>query len=97
MEIFKPKKGEITVYSKSGCPGCNNVKKLLTEHQLKHTIIDCDEFILEDKQALLYFIETIAGKKCNIFPMVFDGSLFIGGYKETSKYIDELLHFDVSF
>ena len=27
MEIFRPKDGEITVYSKSGCPGCNNVKK----------------------------------------------------------------------
>jgi glutaredoxin len=97
MEIPKPKNGIITVYSKSGCPGCNNVKKLLIEKHINHTIIDCDEFLLENREALLYFMETIAGMKCNIFPMVFDGNTFIGGYKQTLKYFDDLINFDSFF
>ena len=31
--IPEPNKGELTVYSKSGCPNCTNVKKLLKEKQ----------------------------------------------------------------
>jgi len=97
--IPEPKKGELTVYSKSGCPNCTNVKKLLKEKQVHFTIIDCDDFILEDKITFLKFIHLLSGKEHEhkTFPMVFDGPNFIGGFSETCKYLDKLLDFDLTF
>ena len=34
MEIEEPLKTGFTVYSKSGCPNCTKVKKLLTEKRV---------------------------------------------------------------
>ena len=97
--IPEPKKGELTVYSKSGCPNCTNVKKLLKEKQVNFIIIDCDDFILEDKSCFLNFIHRLSGKEneYKTFPMVFDGAIFIGGFSETCKYLDKLLDFDLTF
>lgn len=97
MEIPEPKKGEITVYSKSGCFGCNCVKKFLKEKKINHSIIDCDDFLLEDKEQFLQFIKQLAGKERKHFPIVFDGNIFIGGLDETVSYLDKLLDFDLTF
>jgi glutaredoxin len=97
MEIPEPKKGEITVYSKSGCFGCNCVKKFLKEKKINHSIIDCDEFLLDDKEYFLQFIQKIVGKERKHFPIVFDGKIFVGGLDETVSYLDKLLDFDLSF
>ena len=97
MDIPEPKNGEINVYSKSGCPWCTSVKKLLKEKGIGFVIVDCDEFILEDKELFLRFIQEIAGQECKTFPMVFDGKIFIGGFKESVTYLDKLLDFDLTF
>ena len=90
MEIPKPLEATITVYSKSGCINCVNVKKLLKEKDIKFTIINCDEFILEDKPGFLLFIQNLAGREYNTFPMVFSHHTFIGGFKETETYFNKL-------
>jgi glutaredoxin len=97
LNIPEPQKGELTVYSKSGCPNCTSVKKLLKEKQVKFIVIDCDYFILEDKYAFLGFIQQLSGKDHKTFPMIFDGQTFIGGFTETTKYLDKLLDFDLTF
>jgi len=97
LNIPEPKKGELTVYSKSGCPNCTSVKKLLKEKQVKFIVIQCDDYILEDKDAFLNFIHKLSGKEQKTFPMIFDGHTFIGGFTETSKYLDKLLDFDLTF
>jgi len=97
MEIPEPIKGEFTVYSKSGCPNCLKVKTLLKNKNVKFTVVDCDEFILENKEQFLQIMYTHIGKEYNMFPMVFDGKTFIGGLSETNKYIELLLAFDLTF
>jgi glutaredoxin len=89
-----PEKGKLTVYSKSGCPNCTKVKQMLKDKNVLFSIIDCDEFILENKTEFLLFIQQLIGREQKIFPMVFDYNVFIGGYDETNKYIDKLLEFD---
>lgn len=89
-----PEKGKLTVYSKSGCPNCTKVKQMLKDKNVLFSIIDCDEFILENKTEFLLFIQQLIGREQKIFPMVFDYNVFIGGYNETNKYIDKLLEFD---
>jgi glutaredoxin len=97
MDIPQPKKGEITVFSKSGCPNCTNVKKFLNEKSIKFVVVECDEFILEDKEAFLQFIKSMACKECKTFPIIFDGTTFVGGYKETISYLEKMLDFDLVF
>lgn len=46
MDIPLPKANDFTIYSKSGCINCNNVKKLLKDRLISYTIIDCDDFYL---------------------------------------------------
>ena len=101
MEFPNPDLTQFTVYSKSGCPNCNKVKNLLKTNNISFNVIDCDEFVLECKTDFLFFIKTIAGKECNIFPMVFINAKFIGGCNETNNHIEKLkmktLDFDVLF
>jgi glutaredoxin len=97
MEFPEPQNGQFTVYSKSGCINCTKVKKLLQEKSLLFNVIDCDEFILENKEEFLSFIQKLAGHEYRFFPMVFDSNKFIGGYTETNNYINKLLDFDSIF
>ena len=90
MEFIKPFPTGFTIYSKSGCPNCNKVKLLLKEKNLLFSIIDCDEYILENKDFFLLFIKELINKEWKTFPIVFDNGKFIGGYQETQKYIDKL-------
>jgi len=101
MQYPTPQKGIITIYSKTGCNYCVKVKKLLEENKHNFKIIDCDNFILENKDEFLLFIKDIIGREYRFFPMVFDDNTFIGGYDETLKYFtslqDKLLDFDLNF
>lgn len=100
MEFPYPEKGQITVYSKSGCINCTKVKTLLKDKSMAFNIIDCDEFLLEYKDEFLSFIQTLIGKEYRIFPIVFDNNQFIGGFNETNKYFtslqEKMLDFDMS-
>jgi len=97
MEFPYPQKEVLTVYSKSGCINCTKVKTLLKEKNLVFDVIDCDEFILENKDEFLLFMKQLIGKEYKIFPMVFDATIFIGGYNETNDYISKMLDFDMTF
>ena len=94
MEIEEPFKTGFTVYSKSGCPNCTKVKKLLTEKTVFFVEIDCDDYIIEDKEKFLLFIKERANKEYKTFPMVFNDGNFIGGFTETQDYFNKLLSFD---
>lgn len=91
MEITEPSKNGFTVYSKSGCNNCTSVKKLIKESNFLITEINCDEYILEDKEAFLNFIEIKAETSYKTFPMVFYEEKFIGGLTHTTEYINKLL------
>jgi glutaredoxin len=94
MEIEKPLKTGFTVYSKSGCPNCTKVKKLLAEKKVFFVVIDCDDYIIEDKENFLLFIKERANKEYKTFPMVFNDGNFVGGFTETQDYFNKLLSFD---
>jgi len=80
--IYEPpiSKG-FTVYTKSGCLNCPKVKSLLKGKDLK--IIDCDEYLIEDRNDFLLYMKLIAKKDMKMFPMVFNDGVYIGGYEET--------------
>lgn len=90
MEINEPKKENYTIYSKSGCINCSKVKKLLTEKRYIFIEVNCDEFLIENKETFLLFISEKAKKEYKTFPMVFYNGEFIGGYNETIENIEKL-------
>ena len=86
MEIPNPHSNGFTIYSKSGCSNCVKVKSLLKEKNVVFEVINCDDFLLEDKAGFLYFIYLLVGKEYRTFPMVFLNGIFLGGFKETEEY-----------
>lgn len=93
MEIFEPLESGFTIYSKSGCYNCTKVKQLLRDKGIFFLEVDCDEFLLEDKEGFLSFIKEKANKEYRTFPMVFKDGKFIGGFDETQTFVDKLLCF----
>jgi len=87
MEFEEPSKTAFTIYSKSGCTFCTKVKKLLLEKNYAFDMIDCDDYLIEDKEGFLIFIKERAGKEYKTFPMVFRCGVFLGGFTETNKLL----------
>ena len=91
MEFARPDVKGFTIYSKSGCPNCTSVKKLIKEKHFFYSEINCDEYILEYKEQFLKEIENIAQKSWKTFPMVFYEGKSIGGLTDTIDLIDKIL------
>jgi len=97
MDYELPDVKGFTVYSKSGCPNCLKTKALLKDKKFEFNIVDCDEYIIENKEGFLLFIKEISQKEVNQFPIIFYEGIYLGGYKETKEYIDKLLSFVENF
>jgi glutaredoxin len=89
-EFIEPIPSDFTIYSKSGCENCRKVKKILAYKKFVYIEINCDDYIIDDKDNFLLFIKEKANADCNIFPMVFYNGAYIGGYKETVNFCDKL-------
>ena len=95
MEFEKPSDTDFTVYSKSGCPNCSIVKKILKDKNLIFNVVDCDDYIIEDKENFLLFIKDLSKREIKQFPIIFHAGVIIGGYNDIRDYIDKLfLSFD---
>jgi glutaredoxin len=98
MEFEKPSKSGFTIYSKSGCPNCIKAKTLLKSKYLLFNVVDCDEYLIENKDNFLTCIKELANQEVKIFPIIFYDEKFIGGYNETNHFVEELLlSFEANF
>lgn len=87
-EYMHPLANEYTIYSKYGCSYCDKVKKILLQKNIVFSVIDCDEYLLENKEKFLAFMKQITGKEWKTFPIVFDNKqMFIGGFSETEEFL----------
>lgn len=89
IEFEYPSKEGFTIYSKSGCPNCSKVKHLLKEKNLPFNTVDCDEFIIENKELFLHVIKELSQTDTKQFPIIFHDGIFIGGFHETKEYISK--------
>ena len=90
MEIEIPSNDKFTIYSKTGCINCRKVKDFLKTNKQTFIEIDCDDYLLENKEFFLSFIKNCTKKDCKIFPMVFYNGEFIGGFDECKLYVEKL-------
>ena len=94
MEYIRPSECGFTIYSKSGCLQCSRAKTLLQDNTLGFTVVDCDEYILEDKPSFLLFMNNITQRDIKAFPMIFNNGAYIGSYSETKAHVDKQVSFD---
>ena len=97
MIFEEPFENKFTIYSKSGCTNCRKVKDLLKMSKLEYEIIDCDEYLLEDKHNFLSFIKSYSVVEWKSFPIVFLNGKFIGGLNETKDYLDTMVKSNLDF
>ena len=90
MNFEEPFVKTFTIYSKSGCINCRKVKDLLKSCGFEYEIVDCDEYLLEDKENFLSFIKSYSIIEWKSFPIVFFNGKFIGGLNETQSYLETL-------
>ena len=87
INVPLPRKTGYTIYTKTKCKYCDNVKLLLREEY--PLIVLCDPF-LEDEVTRGTFLEFM-DKHTNepehrTFPFVFFNGIFVGGYDKTEEY-----------
>lgn len=87
MKIEEPAKSGYTIYSKSGCMYCTKSKHDLNAKNIVPLVIDCDEYLLDNKPAFLDYIRSKAGKEYRSFPMIFYDGKFVGGYVELKSHL----------
>jgi len=92
MEFDLPAEHGFTIYSKSGCIMCTKVKDLLKSNALTYMIVDCDDYLIEERDKFLLFMKELAGKDVRVFPMVFDNGSFVGAYKETFECVEKKMN-----
>lgn len=80
----KPLSNGYTIYTKSNCIYCIKAKKLLENMKIKDNkkIINCDDYLKNDKDDFMSFIEYLIGKKYLFMPIIFKNGKFIGGYND---------------
>jgi glutaredoxin 3 len=74
-----------TIYSKSGCPYCDKAKSVLKIYN--PVVVDCDPYLVDNKEDFLQFIKEITQKEHRTFPIIFKDSTYIGGYSDLLKFL----------
>jgi len=97
MNIEKPQEKGFTIYCKSACKNCVKVKTFLSEKNILFNAIDCDDYIIEDKEQFIVYIQAITNNKYKQFPIVFNDGIFIGEYLETLEYCNKMIDFNEEF
>ena len=82
-----------TIYTKSTCKYCVQVKEFLAGEKIVE--INVDEYLKEARTEFLRFIQHRigggggGGKEYTTFPMVFHNGIFIGGYTDTVDVVNK--------
>lgn len=74
------------VYSKDGCPYCEQAKALLTERELSHRVLD----LTQDEKRHAFYADTGLHSMPAIFEITPSGEKsvrFVGGYTELAAYL----------
>jgi len=62
---------------------------LLQNEPVPPLYVDCDVFLLENKQEFLNQMKVLIGYEYKIFPMIFKNGIFIGGYTKTQEFYEQ--------
>lgn len=79
-------KNTYTIYSKSGCHYCTKAKDLVKSKS--PFVVDCDEYIIENKDVFIQCMNKRTGVECKTFPIIFYKGTYLGGFTETKEHYE---------
>ena len=82
------------IYTKSGCPCCEQAKFLLSREITPFIVINCDKMLKTDRQAFITEMSKKTKSENIYFPMIFQDDYYIGNYEEL---LEHLIEFDEEF
>ena len=90
---------EYIIYTKSGCSFCTKLKEFLRKEGKTFKDNNCDDLLKNDynKNHFLNWVKTTTNKNWKTFPIVFRYDDFIGGYTETTNYINRQNAFEHTY
>jgi len=62
---------------------------LLQNDRVPPLYVNCDEFLLENKEEFLNLMKSLIGYEYRTFPMIFKSGRFIGGYTKTQEFYEQ--------
>jgi glutaredoxin len=62
---------------------------LLQNEHIPPLFVNCDEFLLENKEEFLNLMKSLIGYEYKTFPMIFKDGRFIGGYNKTKDFYEQ--------
>lgn len=92
-----PAKLGYTIYSKTGCVNCVKAKRMIEDKVLGKwyegmpfplKYIECDNYLVEDRQGFLSNIKLFAGGEVKMFPMIFYNEEYIGSYNALAIHLE---------
>ena len=89
MNITRPAMDSYTIYSKSVCLYCTKAKGLLQNERIPTLIVDCDKFLIENKEEFFDQMKSLIGYEYKTLPIIFKNGRFIGGYNKTKDFYEE--------
>ena len=89
MNVPHPANHSYTIYSKSGCLYCTKARVLLQNEHIPPLVVNCDKFLLENKEEFLNHMKNLIGREYKTLPMIFKNGIFVGGYTDTKKDYDQ--------
>ena len=64
-------------------------KKILQDKNFIFNVVNCDDYIIEDKELFLLFIKDLSEREIKQFPIIFYDGVIVGGYNETKEFINK--------
>ncbi len=89
MNIPRPGGDSYTIYSKSGCLYCTKARVLLQNERVPPLFVNCDKFLLENKEEFFTLMKCLIGYEYKTLPMIFKNGRFIGGYNKTKDFYEQ--------
>jgi glutaredoxin len=83
--VKPPQPTGYTIYSKSGCINCTKAKVLIESAH----VIDCDDYLIEDKPTFLKYMDAYSKVEPRTFPMIFYNAEFVGGFTEAKIHYEK--------
>jgi len=62
---------------------------LLQNERVPPLFVNCDNFLLENKEEFLTLMKSLIGYEYKTFPMIFKNGIFIGGYAKTQDFYEQ--------
>ena len=80
---------QYTIFTKSQCKYCDNIKSLMMNEKEDVEYIQCDELLRINREYFIDFMKKRTNKELITFPIVFYDGEYVGGYDDYNQKVKQ--------